>query len=188
MESDKNIKLIGIDLGGTKVNVGLVQGDKILDKKYANIPSLSENEWDVINLIIKLTEEIISNHEIEAIGVGVPSILNRKKGIIYEVHNIPSWKEVPLGDILKKEFGVPVFLDNDANLAALAEHEAGALENVENGVLLTLGTGIGGGLIFNNKPYRGSHGLGELGHAIIGENFYDVFFWVLGFFVTIYQL
>ncbi len=164
MESDNNIKLIGIDLGGTKVNVGLVQGDKILDKKYANISSLSENEWDVINLIIELTEEIISNHEIEAIGVGVPSILNRKKGIIYEVHNIPSWKEVPLGDILKKEFGVPVFLDNDANCFALGEYHYGKGKGCGNFVGITLGTGMGTGIITNHQLMGDANGgSGEFG-------------------------
>lgn len=164
MESDKNIKLIGIDLGGTKVSVGLVQGDQILDKKYAKIPGQSENEWDIINLILELTKEIISNHEIEAIGVGVPSILNRKKGIIYEVHNIPSWKEVPLGDILKKEFGVPVFLDNDANCFALGEYQFGKGKGCGNFVGITLGTGMGTGIINNNQLMGDANGgSGEFG-------------------------
>jgi glucokinase len=164
LESDKNIKLIGIDLGGTKVNVGLVQGDQILDKKYAKIPGMSENEWDIINLIIELTKEIISNHDIEAIGIGVPSILDRKKGIIHEVKNIPSWKEVPLGDILKKEFRVPVFLDNDANCFALGEYHYGKGKGCGNIVGLTLGTGMGTGIITNNQLMGDANGgSGEFG-------------------------
>ncbi len=164
MESNKNIKLIGIDLGGTKVNVGLIQGDGILDKKFAKIPGSTENEWDVINLIIDLTKEIISNHKIEAIGIGVPSILNRKEGIIYEVHNIPSWKKVPLGDILKKEFGIPVHLDNDANCFVLGEYHFGKGKGCANLVGITLGTGMGTGIITNNHLMGDANGgSGEFG-------------------------
>ena len=164
MEFNKNIKLIGIDLGGTKVNVGLVQGDQIIKKKYAKIPATSENEWDVINLIVELTKEIIPTHKVEAIGVGVPSILNRKKGIIYEVHNIPSWKKVPLGNILKKEFDVPVFLDNDANCFILGEYQFGKGKGCGNLVGITLGTGMGTGIITNNQLMGDANGgSGEFG-------------------------
>jgi glucokinase len=164
LESNKNIKLIGIDLGGTKVNVGLIQGDQIIDKQYAKIPGSTDNEWDVINLIIDLTKKILSNHKIEAIGIGVPSILNRNKGIIYEVHNIPSWKKVPLGDILKEEFGIPVFLDNDANCFVLGEYHFGKGKGCANLVGITLGTGMGTGIITNNQLMGDANGgSGEFG-------------------------
>ena len=164
MKINKNIKLVGIDLGGTKVNVGLIQGDQIIDKKYAKIPGGTKNEWDVINLIIELTKEIISNHKIEAIGIGVPSILDRKKGIIYEVHNIPSWKKVLLGDILKKVFGIPVFLDNDANCFVLGQYHFGKGKGCANLVGITLGTGMGTGIITNNHLMGDANGgSGEFG-------------------------
>jgi len=164
MKTKSDIKLIGIDLGGTKVNVGLVQGDKVLASKYEKIPSQSKNEWDVINLIIKLTKEIISNHKIEAIGIGVPSILDRKNGVILEVQNIPSWKEVHLGDILRNEFKVPVYLDNDANCFALGEYYFGQGKGCENMIGLTLGTGMGTGIITNGKLMGDANGgSGEFG-------------------------
>lgn len=164
MESNKKIKLIGIDLGGTKVNIGLIHGDRIIDKKFAKIPGSTDNEWDVINLIIDLTKEVISTHKIEAIGIGVPSILNRKKGIIYEVHNIPSWKEVPLGDILKNEFDIPVFLDNDANCFVFGEYHFGKGKGCANLVGITLGTGMGTGIITNNQLMGDANGgSGEFG-------------------------
>ena len=164
MNTKNGIKLIGIDLGGTKVNVGLVQGSKVLESRYEKIPSQSKNEWDVINLIIKLTKEIISNHTIEAIGIGVPSILDRKNGVIHEVQNIPSWKEVHLGKILREKFNVPIYLDNDANCFALGEYYFGQGIDSKNIVGLTLGTGMGTGIITNGKLMGDANGgSGEFG-------------------------
>ncbi|MBK5208232.1 MAG: ROK family protein [Flavobacteriaceae bacterium] len=164
MTTSNNIKLIGIDLGGTKVNIGLVQGNKILQKKYAKLPLNPKNEWEVINLIIDLIKEIKSNHKISGIGIGVPSILDREKGIIHEVQNIPTWKEVPLASILIKEFGIPVFLDNDANCFTLGEFHFGKAKNCKNLIGLTIGTGMGAGII-NNYHLIGdaNGGAGEFG-------------------------
>jgi len=79
MSLDNEINLIGIDLGGTKINAGLVVGDKIIDKCYELIPQNTENEWDLINLIIDLIKDLLSRNEAAGIGIGVPSILNRVK-------------------------------------------------------------------------------------------------------------
>ncbi len=158
------IKLIGVDLGGTKVNAGLVQGDRIIKRKYAKLPQNSKNEWDVINIIIDLIKDLISDNKVSGIGVGVPSILDKKKGIIHEVQNIPTWQEVPLGDILKKEFGLPIFLDNDANCFALGEYHFGLGKNCKNLVGLTLGTGMGSGIITNGRLITDANGgSGEFG-------------------------
>ena len=164
MTISNSIKLIGIDLGGTKVNIGLVQGDKILQKKNVKLPTNSENEWEVINLIIDLIKELTIENEISGIGVGVPSILDRENGIIHEVQNIPTWKEVHLADILTKEFGVPVFLDNDANCFALGEFHFGQGNNCKNLVGLTLGTGMGAGIMNNFHIMSDANGgAGEFG-------------------------
>lgn len=164
MTTSNKIKLIGIDLGGTKVNIGLVQGNKILEKKNVKLPLNSKNEWDVINLIIGLIKELVSNNKVSGIGIGVPSILDRERGIIHEVQNIPTWKEVPLAEILTQEFGIPVYLDNDANCFAIGEYHFGKGENCKNLVGLTLGTGMGTGIINNHHLMSGANGgAGEFG-------------------------
>jgi glucokinase len=157
-------KIIGIDLGGTKVHVGLVQNNEVISSKIEKLPKNCNDEWDVIHLIIKLTKEVIHNHEIVGIGVGAPSILDRKNGIIHEVQKIPSWKEVHLGAILEKEFKVPVSIDNDANCFALGEYQFGAAKGFSNIVGLTLGTGMGSGIMTNGKLMGDANGgSGEFG-------------------------
>ena len=156
--------IIGIDLGGTKVNVGLVQNNQVLSSKKQKIPKNCKDEWEVINLIIDLTKEVIHNHKIVGIGIGVPSILDRKNGIIHEVQKIPTWHEVHLGAILEKEFNVPVSIDNDANCFALGEYQFGAGKDCLNIVGLTLGTGMGSGVITNGKLMGDANGgSGEFG-------------------------
>lgn len=164
MTNSNNNKVIGIDLGGTKVNVGLVENNKIIASTKKLLPKNSKDQWDVINLIIELTKELIVNQNITGIGIGVPSILDRENGIIHEVQNIPTWKEVHLAEILKKEFGVPVFMDNDANCFALGEYYFGLGKGCENLVGLTLGTGMGCGIITNNQLMGDANGgSGEFG-------------------------
>jgi|TARA_R110002110_G_scaffold76292_18_gene201089 glucokinase len=157
-------KIIGIDLGGTKVNVGLVQNNEVISSKKQRIPKNSKDEWEVLNLIINLTKEVIDNHKIVGIGVGVPSILDRKNGIIHEVQKIPTWREIHLGAILEKEFNVPVSIDNDANCFTLGEYQFGAAKAYSNFVGLTLGTGMGSGIITNGKLMGDANGgSGEFG-------------------------
>ncbi len=89
--STKNTKIIGIDLGGTKVCVGLFENNKLIDKEYRLIPSNNDNPEDLIHLIIELVSQLIDDSVI-GIGIGVPSLVNREKGIVYQVQNIPSWE------------------------------------------------------------------------------------------------
>jgi len=99
------------------------------------------------------------------VGLGVPGPINFKKGLIYFMPNISGWHNVPLRAILRKRLGVAVFLDNDANLMSLAEYRLGAAKGAENAICLTLGTGVGGGVIINRQLYRGSGSVaGEIGH------------------------
>ena len=164
MSLSNEINLIGIDLGGTKVNIGLVNGGNIIEKSFKLLPKDSTDEWDIINLIIGLVGEMLAKYKVTAIGIGVPSILDRERGIIHEVQNIPTWKEVPLADILTNKFGIPVFLDNDANCFALGEHQFGLGKNFKNMVGVTLGTGMGSGIITNGHLMSDSNGgAGEFG-------------------------
>ncbi len=164
MAKSKSVKLIGVDLGGTKVNVGLVEGNKILSNEFVKLPKDSKSEWDVINIIIDLIKMQLGEQKVEGIGIGVPSILDREKGIIHEVQNIPSWIEVPLADILKKEFDLPVFIDNDANCFAYGEFKFGLGKGYKHLVGLTLGTGMGSGIITNGHLMGDANcGSGEFG-------------------------
>lgn len=155
---------IGVDLGGTKVHVGLVKDNQVIKSNKQEVPKNTKDEWDVINLIIKLIENTKENHQIKGIGIGVPSILDRVNGIIHEVQNIPTWQEVHLAKILKDHFHVPVFLDNDANCFALGEYQFGKGNRCANMVGITLGTGMGTGIITNHQLMGDANGgSGEFG-------------------------
>ena len=105
-----------------------------------------------------------------AVGVGIPSTIDRERGVAITSVNLPI-VDVPIRDLIAERVGLPVFIDNDANTAALAEHRFGAGEGARNMVLLTVGTGIGGGLVLNGELYQGTTGAGvELGHMVIDEH------------------
>ena len=166
--------LIGVDLGGTKVSVGLVSGKKI--KKFVSEkinPKGSEKE--ILNQIIRLIRDLFSD-KVLAIGVGVPTIVDVKKGIVYETTNIPSWKRVPLKSILEKKFKVPVFVNNDANCFALGEKYFGEGIKYKNLVGLIIGTGCGAGIIINGKLYTGHNcGAGEFGKVEFKNKNFDYY-------------
>ena len=163
MTIEENDILIGIDLGGTKVNVGRIEKGLIVEKKYSFIPSDSDNEWDVINLIIEKIRELLVDG-VNGIGVGIPSVVDREKGIVYDVQNIKSWKKVHLKEILEKEFQIPVYLDNDANCFALGEYRFGAAKKSKSIVGLTIGTGMGAGIINDGYLLKDANGgAGEFG-------------------------
>lgn len=154
--------LIGIDLGGTNVRVATILEDEI-ETLISEPISGKENAESIIEQIKGMISKLW-NPNIEAIGIGVPSVVDVEKGIVYDVQNIPSWKEVPLKEILENEFNKPVFINNDANCFALGEKHFGAGKNYKSVVGLILGTGFGSGLILNNTLYSGNNcGAGEVG-------------------------
>ncbi len=171
--STKNTKIIGIDLGGTKVSVGLFENNKLIDKQYRLIPSNNDNPEDLIHLIIELVSQLIDD-SVVGIGIGVPSLVNREKGIVYQVQNIPSWDKVHLADILKNKFEVPVYLDNDANCFAIGEYKFGEGKNCDNFVGITLGTGMGAGIITNKHLLKDANcGSGEFGSIPYLDGIYE---------------
>ncbi|MCP4649354.1 MAG: ROK family protein [PVC group bacterium] len=169
---------IGVDFGGTYVKLALVRftdrGLKI--DGYSKFQTCDYNRDEVIEQlvirIIKLkAESTYKGNEVKGVGIGMPGRVDFNKGVVCDLTNVPGWKNVPLKDILEKKIKIPVLIDNDANLMALAESKYGAAKGYQNCVCVTLGTGIGGGIILGGKVYRGgSFAAGEIGHMTINEN------------------
>lgn len=167
--------IIGIDLGGTNLKIALLNLKyKIIDKDILSTRDFSKKD-SLISAIIDSTNNIIKNNRINKIdilgvGVGVPGPVDVKQGVVHFFPNIPGWKEVHLKSLLRGRLGLPVFLDNDANLMAQAEYKLGVAQGFKNVVCLTLGTGVGGGIILEGSLYRGSNYVaGEIGHIPINE-------------------
>jgi len=158
-------RVIGVDLGGTKIAAG------VIDRTGALI-SRSERETPTIDEDTLLTalDDVLADlwdNEIGAIGLGVPSTVDQRTGTAVMSVNIP-FSDVPLRDRVSKRFGVPCGIDNDGNAAAIAEWQVGAGRGTRHMIMLTLGTGVGGGLILDGRPYRGSVGAAaELGHVVV---------------------
>lgn len=170
---------IGVDIGGTKVKYGVIDEAGNITAK-GSIDTLVENGFEDICARMKVAiknlieKENIPAEKIKSIGIGIPGVAD-KNGLVHNATNL-YWKKKPLGEVMGKYFpNYSIFVENDATIAAIAELHLGGLKGVENGLLLTLGTGIGGGIIINGKPYIGHHGIGsEVGHVVIGDgNFYN---------------
>jgi len=156
------IKIIGIDLGGTQLRAGIVSGSRLENIASVRIPSDGTVD-EVLQVMYKLIDPLV-DEDIKAIGIGVPSVVDIEKGIVYDVQNIPSWKEVHLKRILEDRYQVPVFINNDSNCFALGEKHFGKGKNFHSMIGLTIGTGLGGGIIINDKLYAGVNcGAGEFG-------------------------
>lgn len=170
----KRVK-IGIDLGATRMKIGLVdmQGRVCLRREADTLSKLGKSA--IIDSLVKNVEGIIkesglSKKNIAGIGIGVPGPVNSKKGVVHYFPNIKGWNNVPLKSILEQRLCIKVNLDNDVNAMTLGEYNFGAGKGTKNLVCLTLGTGVGGGLIINGEIYRGSTMLaGEIGHIPINE-------------------
>lgn len=153
---------IGIDLGGTNIKAALVDNGHLVKKLSTACPA-SESEVIVIESLCRLITELV-NKEVIGIGAGIPSVLDREKGIVYNAANIPSWQEVHLKEILENRFQVKVMLNNDSNCFALGVSTCGEGKLFADMVGITLGTGVGAGVIVNNKLYNGKNtGVGEIG-------------------------
>ena len=170
MENIENI--IGVDLGGTNIRAGKVAGQTIVQASGLPTPS-SGTEQEVIEQLFAVIDKCFDEHT-QSIGVGVPSVVDVEKGIVFDVVNIPSWKVVPLKDILESRYKVPVYINNDANCFALGEKYYGKARSCKSIVGLTIGTGMGSGLIFNGKLFEGKNcGAGEVGNITYLNSNYE---------------
>lgn len=162
-----SVETIGVDLGGTKMLVGVVDSEqRVLHENVG--PSLGLDEEGLIEeLEFELKKAREARPGVVAAGLGIPCTIDRKRGVAIAAVNLPI-TDVPVRDLMTESLGLPVYIDNDANVAAIAEHRFGAAVGAQNVVMLTIGTGIGGGLILGGKVYRGSTGAGaELGHVVV---------------------
>ncbi len=163
-------KVIGVDLGGTKLLAGVIDEQlEVHDRVHRVVAGLSEEA--VTDAIVESAEELIKrNPDVEAIGFGIPCLIDQRDGHAVMCVNLPL-ADVPFRDVMSERLGIPAFIDNDGNVTTLAETRFGAARGARDVVGLTIGTGIGGGLVLGGKVYRGSRGSGaELGHMVIDEN------------------
>ncbi len=167
---------IGVDVGGTNVKIALVD----LDGKIAfsnTVPTRAEMGYEAgVNNIKQAIKDLMqesnqTNKTVEAIGFGLPGQIDYKEGIVKNLPNIPGWVNIPLAKIIEDEFSIPTRLDNDVRCAALGELNFGAGKGCENLICITVGTGIGSGIILNGKLVRGAaNAAGEIGHIKMEMN------------------
>lgn len=162
---------IGIDLGGTNIAVGLVndKGDIILKK---SAPTRKERNWkEIVKSMADLTKEVLQDakcsvEDIKAVGIGSPGSIDNKRGMVVYANNL-KFENAPVAEEFRKYINLPVNLENDANAAAYGEYVKCG-NNAESFVFVTLGTGVGGGIVLDGKIYRGFNGAGaEIGHTVI---------------------
>lgn len=154
-------RVIGVDLGGTKIATGSIDAEgRVHERREVKTPTASQGE--LLEAIVRAIEPL-ADERLEAVGFGIPSVIDRSTGRALGSTNIPL-KDVALAEVVQERFGVPAVVENDGNLAALAEWKLGAGRGLDDLVMLTLGTGVGGGLVLGGSLYRG---IAELGHVVI---------------------
>lgn len=164
---------IGVDLGGTFIKAGVVSSSGKIVEKISIDSKADKGPKAVIKQIEKAISQLqdTTDVKIQGIGIGAPGVISIKKGTVENPPNLPGWGRVHLGKIVSDATGIPTFVENDANAAAVGEKIFGAGKDYDSFIMVTLGTGVGGGIILNRKLYRGDTGAaGELGHIVIDHN------------------
>jgi glucokinase len=164
----QNRTAIGIDFGGTTIKSAVVRDGSIvargevIDTLKHDATSLTQALYDVIDALRK------DHPDVAGIGVGLPGFIDSVNGIVHHLTNVPGWDEVPLANMIHDHTGLPAILENDANAMTYGEWKHGAARGARHALCITLGTGVGGGLILDGRMYRGAQlAAGELGHATI---------------------
>jgi len=163
---------IAVDLGGTQIRAARYSADLQMEARVALSTQARSGLDHVLARISHAIRQVWPSEGVEvAIGIGAPGPIDYRNAILRMAPNLPGWVNVPLGRLLSEQFQVPTYLGNDADLAALAEHRFGAGLGYSDLVYMTISTGIGGGLIFNNRLFTGGNGMGgEVGHMSIDAN------------------
>ena len=163
---------IGVDLGGTNLRIAAVDSDGKLLEKLTLGAEVARGREFIITEMCKAIETLKSKYhgtgELLGIGIGVPGFIDMATGMVMESPNLPDWKSFPVRDEIEDRLRTTVILENDANAATMGEKWLGAGRNYEHMAMYTLGTGVGGGLVFNGRLWHGMRGMaGELGHAVV---------------------
>jgi len=164
---------IGVDLGGTNIAIGIVSEEgAIVAKKSVKTGAsrpFAEIMKDMADCILSLlADQNISLDDVACIGIGTPGSVNNETGMLVYANNFKDGENIPMRDLLQKYINKPVYLGNDANVAALGEVISGAAKGVDNAIMITLGTGVGGGIVINGQIYEGQYAAGaELGHILL---------------------
>ena len=159
-------KYICVDVGGTQIRLAVFSENSIEPLVQKKIKTQGDGLPPIERLTNLIREMWPIEGQVNSIAIAAPGYLDPKKGIVVSCANIPGWKNLPLSDILNNEFNVPVYLGNDANLAALGEWKFGAGRGHSDLLFITVSTGIGGGIILGNQLISGANGMaGELGHV-----------------------
>jgi glucokinase len=165
--------VVGIDLGGTRVKAGLVAGGRLLGTHVASLAPADKTEAGILMRLVATARAVARDQgvawkDVRGIGIGSPGALRRDTGVVSLSPNFPAWHEFALAERLSKKAGVPVALDNDANVITLGEAIYGAGRGVGDFVCLTLGSGVGTGIFLDGDVYRGADGMaGEVGHLTV---------------------
>ena len=167
---------IGVDVGGTNVKLGLVNAfGKIIARSHLDTKAFIRNKHYLINALAQSIINIyrdnsLAKKDVSGVGIGLPGLINPAKGVVDFLPNIPDWKNVPLQRLLESKTSLKIYLENDVNLITLGEWKFGAGRGYKNLLCITLGTGVGGGLILNDRLYRGEGFVaGEVGHMPLNE-------------------
>jgi glucokinase len=166
---------IGVDLGGTNLRIAAITAEgQLLEKITLGVKVALGRDHvigEMCDAIQRLTNQYRASGRFVGAGIGVPGIIDMETGMMRKSANLPGWSEYPVRDEIERRLGARVFLDNDAKMAAFGEKWLGAGRNVDNMVMVTLGTGIGGAIILNGKIFYGMNGMaGEFGHVTIEPN------------------
>jgi glucokinase len=173
--------LLALDFGGTKLSAAILESD-LLDEAYNPVekraldwkelrreysPPEADAQYDIKTMLV-LAKELLDGQQAAAVGVSFGGPVDAETGTVRLSHHVSGWDNTPLRSLLEQEFEAPIFVDNDANVAALGEHRFGAGQGFESLMYITVSTGVGGGWILNNRPWRGTESMaGEIGHTVV---------------------
>jgi glucokinase len=165
-------RILGVDIGGTNIKLGIVGADGTISESGMIDTNAGEGPGRAADRVAAWYKERKGSHPaVVAAGIDSAGLIDGSRGILYTSPNLPGWENVPLAEIFSNRLGLPVTLDNDVNCAAWGEYRMGAGRGTSSFVALTLGTGVGGGVVMDGRIYRGWQGLaGEVGHHVIDRN------------------
>lgn len=167
-QTDAHSYSIGIDFGGTSIKPALVRGAEMIERGATIDPKKQDAAATLTAMEASIRHLCRALPNLVPVGIGLPGLVDSRRGIVHGLSNVEGWDEIPVSQILGQRLGVPVILENDANAMAYGEWKYGAAAETQNAICITLGTGVGGGLILDGKLFRGAQlAAGEIGHTSI---------------------